>query len=276
MLTAVEVGQFKAFGYVVLRSCLSSDEVLRLQEAFDRAIESAPSFDAFGDAGSRRLIPFVEADDSFGELIEHPNIMEAMRDIDGTEFLYDGGSDLTANRDDVFWHCDGLPSRQLRTAKTAIYLDELSGGDGALRVIPGSHHPGFSATLLRSYGPLREEYRRSVHDRPPRDDVPGVTSLHTRPGDVVLWDNRLWHSAPRRRDRMPRRNMFIEYARDPLDDPVSVHAVREYFAGHLAVHAARSGQRPFLYSKEMMRKGGPAREKMAARLEELGVDNVRE
>ena len=116
MLTEEQVGQFLAFGYVVLKECLSPDEVRTLQEAFDRAIEGAPKFDVFGAAGTRRVIDFVEADDSFGALIEHPNIMEAMRDIDGTEFLYDGSSDLTANVDDVFWHCDGIPSRQLRTA----------------------------------------------------------------------------------------------------------------------------------------------------------------
>ena len=109
MLTDTEVGQFVAFGYVVLRDCLDPEELAGLQEAFDRVIETAPILDLFGTAGSRRLMPFVEADDSFQGLIEHPRIMEAMRDIDGTEFLYTGGSDLTANVDDVFWHCDGTP-----------------------------------------------------------------------------------------------------------------------------------------------------------------------
>ena len=278
MLTKVEVGQFKAFGYVILRGCLRPDEVRALQEAFDRGIESAPDFDAFGTGGSKRLTPFVEADDSFAAVIEHPGIMEGMRDIDGAEFLYHNASDLTANVDDVFWHCDGVPTRQISTAKTAIYLDDLSDGDGALSIIPGSHHPEFSAALLRSYGPLRKEYRRSAHEERPRANIPGVVSVQTRPGDVLLWDNRLWHSARRRSNGTPRRNMFIEYVRDPKDDPVSIFAVREYIAAGLASQAARSGpkHRPFIYSKELMRKGGPAREKMAARLEELGVDNVRE
>ena len=35
-------------------------------------------------------------------------------------------------------------------------------------------------------------------------------------------------------------------------------------------------QQPFVYSKEMMEKGCPRREKMAVRLEELGVEKVRE
>ena len=270
MLTEVEVGQFVAFGYVVLRNCLSPDKVRTLQEAFDRVSESSASLDLFGTVGSTRLMPFVEADDSFGALVEHPEIMEAMRDIDGTEFLYSGGSDLTANLDDVFWHCDGTHGRQPRTAKTAIYLDDLRNGDGALNVIPGSHHPEFSAALFRSYGPLGEQYRRRKHDRSTRDNIPGAVPIYTKPGDVVLWDNRLWHSAWTRRDGRPRRNMFISYMRDPQDDPIGVRELREFLASHL------TEQGSVIYSKEMMRKGVTAREKMATRLEELGVDNVRE
>ena len=270
MLTEVEVGQFVAFGYVLLRNCLRPDEVRTLQEAFDRVSKSAPGLDQFGTGGSTRLAPFVEADGSFGALVEHPGIMEAMRDIDGTEFLYSGSSDLTANLDDVFWHCDGIPGRQPRIAKTAIYLDELSDGDGALNVIPGSHHPGFSAALFRSYGPLGEEYRRRSHDQITRDNIPGAVPIHTKPGDVVLWDNRLWHSAWKRSDSSRRRNMFISYMRDPLDDPIGARELREFLASHL------TEQGSVIYSKEMMRRGGPAREKMADRLEELGVANVRE
>ena len=41
-------------------------------------------------------------------------------------------------------------------------------------------------------------------------------------------------------------------------------------------NAHLSEKQPYVYSKEMMRKGGPAREKIAARLDELGVERVRE
>ena len=109
MLTELEIGQFRAFGYVVLKECLDSDEVQRLQEAFDRAIQSAPALDDFGTAGSKRTLSFMEAEDSFGALIEHPKIMEAMRDIDGTEFLYSGAEDMSSFVGDTMWHCDFFP-----------------------------------------------------------------------------------------------------------------------------------------------------------------------
>ena len=76
MLTKVEVGQFKAFGYVILRGCLRPDEVRALQEAFDRGIESAPDFDAFGTGGSKRLAPFVEG----GVLAHERNRLRLTRD----------------------------------------------------------------------------------------------------------------------------------------------------------------------------------------------------
>ena len=101
-------------------------------------------------------------------------------------------------------------------------------------------------------------------------NIPGAVSLHTKPGDVVLWDNRLWHSAFKRKDGRPRRTLFIGYTPDPQDDLLAISGLRATVQAHL------SEKQPYVYSKEMMRKGGPAREKMAARSEELGVERVRQ
>ena len=152
MLSDLEVGQFWTFGFTVLRGCLSEKEVDRLQETHNRVIADAPVYNYFAENGTRMLSPFVQADDTFAELIEHPGVMEAMRDIWGTECLYIAGSDMWANRDDTPWHTDGQPGRQNVTLKTAIYLDEQSKDLGSLNLIPGSHHPEYSAALFRSCG----------------------------------------------------------------------------------------------------------------------------
>jgi len=268
MLSDLEIGRFRAFGYVVLRSCLSSREVARLQEAHDRVIADAPVNDYFaGGAGTRSLAPFVEADDAFGDLIEHPGVMEAMRDIWGTECLYNGGSDMWSNLDDTPWHSDGDPGREVLTLKTAFYLDEQDASQGALNVIPGSHHPEFCAAVFRACGYWDERRPRLRLDP---HDVPGAVSVETSPGDVVLWDNRLWHSAFRRGDGRPRRTMFIGYTPDPLEDLLEVSALRATVGAHL------NEKQPHVYSKELMQRGGRERETMAERLEALGVANVRE
>ena len=267
MLSDLEVGQFRTFGFIALRSCLTEREVKELQEAHDRVIAGAPEYNYFAENGTRMLSPFVQADNAFARLIEHPRVMEAMRDIWGTECLYIGGSDMWANRDDTPWHTDGQPGRQTVTLKTAVYLDEQDRDLGSLNLIPGSHHPEFSAALFRSCGYWdrgRPRLRLDPHA------IPGSVFLRTRPGDVVLWDNRLWHSAFRRKDGDPRRTMFIGYMPDPRDDLLAVRDLRAAVEAHL------SEEQPFVYSREMMRKGSGGREKMASRLEGLGVERVRE
>ncbi len=100
MLSDLEVGQFRTFGFIALRSCLTEREVKDLQEAHDRVIAEAPAYNYFAENGTRMLSPFVQADNAFARLIEHPRVMEAMRDIWGTECLYIGASDMWSNRDD--------------------------------------------------------------------------------------------------------------------------------------------------------------------------------
>ncbi len=267
MLSDLEVAQFRTFGFIVLRSCLSNRELDNLQQAHDRVIADAPVYNYFAEKGTRMLSPFVQADDTFAELIEHPGVMEAMRDIWGRECLYIGGSDMWANRDDTPWHTDGQPGRKIVTLKTAVYLDEQDKDLGSLNLIPGSHHAEFSAALFRSCGYWdrgRPRLRLDPHA------IPGALSLRTRPGDVVLWDNRLWHSAFKRRDGRPRRTLFIGYMPDPEDDLLAVNDL------HLTVAAGLSEKQPWVYSREMMKKAGSGRRKMAARLEELGIERVRE
>ena len=104
---------------------------------------------------------------------------------------------------------------------------------------------------------------------PDPQEVPGV-AVETTPGDVVLWQNRMWHYAMKRSDGTPRHLLQNQYFMDPKEDAVE----QKWLPGHLNARIG-NGEHPFLYSKAMMKKGGPAREKMASRLEELGVTGVR-
>lgn len=44
MLSELDVGQFRTFGFIVLRSCLAESEVKNLQEAHDRVMAGAPEY----------------------------------------------------------------------------------------------------------------------------------------------------------------------------------------------------------------------------------------
>ena len=59
MLSDLEVGQFRTFGFTVLRSCLAEGEVENLEEAHDRVIAEAPEYNYFAGNGTRMLSPFV-------------------------------------------------------------------------------------------------------------------------------------------------------------------------------------------------------------------------
>lgn len=267
MLSELEVGQFQAFGYVVLRQCLSPAEMQALAVAYDRVIADAPIYNYFAKNDTRMITGFVRVDHAFGALIEHPGVMEAARDIWGTECLYTAASDMWLNRDETPWHSDGTPGRQIKTLKTAIYLDEQDEERGALRVIPGSHHPEYCAAIFQGIGHWD---RRRPRLRLDKDSIPGAVALSTKPGDVLLWDNRIWHSAGQRKDGKPRRTLFIGYMPDPGADLLAIDNLRQ------AIKAQLNETQPTVYTKEMLRKGGQAREKMAARLEALGVEQVRE
>lgn len=266
MLTSLEVSQFQAFGYISLRGAIQEPELANLDAVFERVMADAPVYNYFANNGTRTFAPFVQADPALAALIENPTMLEAMRDIWGRECLYNGGSDMWINRDDTPWHTDGKPGRHELTLKAAIYLDEQTDEQGSLNLIPGTHLPEFSGTLFRACG----EYDRG-RPRLRLDPcaVPGAVSVHTCPGDIVLWDNRLWHSAFRRRDGRPRRALFIGFTPDPGEDVLAVNNLRLTVAQHV------NEAMPLVYPKALSVDDNPARLRMVERLEELGVENVR-
>jgi ectoine hydroxylase-related dioxygenase (phytanoyl-CoA dioxygenase family) len=178
------------------------------------------------------------------------------------------------NRDLTPWHCDGKPAQDTVTVKIAVYLDEQDKDSGSLNVIPGSHHPEFSASLFQSCGYWENGNRPRLHFDP--DKIPGAISVDTKPRDIILWNNHLWHSAFKRKDGVPRRTLFVTYMPDPGNDLLKTLELRDAVKQHLQHIQQLIGDWPYLYSEQMIRNTSPARNKMIARMDELGVENVRE
>jgi len=106
------------------------------------------------------------------------------------------------------WHRD--TELAARSIGCLAYLEALSARSGALRVLPGSHHPDYGAALAAVDG----------------EDRPGV-ALPTAPGDVIVFDERLFHctvGGSRRR----RRQWRVDFV---ADDPGADELLRAYFAG---------------------------------------------
>ncbi len=260
MLTPLQVGQFRAMGFLKIEGCLSPAEVERFQTTYDRLIAKAPPYDYFEEnlgLPSRGTLNHntAESDDDFAYFIEHKNIVDAQCDIFGRPCFFQGGS-VWLNHSNTPWHSDvlGDPERDpdFFHVKVAIYLDELGADSGSLNVIPGSHFPAFGQALLDECGYKEGGKRPRLHLESP----PGAVSVATTPGDVVFFDTRVWHSAFYREGG--RRTAFLQYVPDPGDSTLRQQQVRDCF-------------KSFPYTQHLIDTGGPLRHQMVARMRELSI-----
>lgn len=264
MLSKDEISGYQAFGYVVMKACLTSAETAELEAAYERVMVDAPRYDYFDTAGTRKKNNVEEQDPVFARFIAHPKINEAMRSLWGAPGILIG-SDVWSNRDDTPWHTDGLPGRLRGTIKVTTYLDEMTTKQGSLNLLPGTHLPVSSDNLFRSFGYF-DRSRPRLRLQP--DQVPGVVSLHTMPGDVVIWDTRLWHSAFKRKDGNARRALFFGFVPDVRGDVFQEEFVRQCVSDH-----RKDEVNPF-YGPNFAGCGEPTVRQMIERLDELGVENI--
>jgi len=200
MLTTAQADHFRTFGFTVLRGYLADCAALRAE--VDAAIRDAyaATFDERvidGISGhylpmASRLTP-VSASlvcddprliDAAGQLLGGPVIPECP---EGVLYFFEAG-----------WHTDdGIG---VRGVKFAAYFGELTAGNGALRLVPGSHHPEQNARLAAyscRRGPARGEAEAAAYQA----SIPGYIA-DTSPGDVIAFDLHTWHASTGGRDRL--------------------------------------------------------------------------
>jgi Phytanoyl-CoA dioxygenase (PhyH) len=107
------------------------------------------------------------------------------------------------------WHRDS--ELDVATIGFVAYLEPLTVDRGALRVLPGSH---------------RGRTTESPTGLPDEDRVVG-RALETEPGDVIVFDERLWHGSA---GGVERRQWRTDFVPDPVT-PEEEAQMRGYFAG---------------------------------------------
>jgi hypothetical protein len=113
------------------------------------------------------------------------------------------------------WHADS--AHEVASVGFAAYLEPLHADNGALRVVPGSHH--------RESGEIMRAYLASLGSAATVASLPGFP-IATAPGDVIAFDEHLLHASTGGTTRCQWR---VDYVRDPN----SAHedkAVHRYFA----------------------------------------------
>lgn len=220
---------FDLNGYLLLRNAIEPELLAELNTAFDRFPDLASGewwgnvqrLDNAGHAGVE-LQNIVEAGAPFEALIDHPawiarvarycgeqgtyveglfidECFASVRRTGGFFPLHSGGQDGVVRNQ--FRYVNG----QFRCAQVNILLalTDIGPGDGATRVLPGSHksnipHPIFA----RSFDERREEDDEAVE---------GAIEVHLRAGDALLFVDAIAHGAARRTNPGDRRVVIYRY-----------------------------------------------------------------
>jgi len=161
MLTTGQVDHFRTFGFTMLRGYLA-DRIGMLRAEAGAAIRDAyaASYDErVIDGISGHYLPMASrlTPVSTSLVCDDPRLIDAAEQLlggpvlpecpEGVLYFFEAG-----------WHTDdgiGVPG-----VKFAAYFDDLTGDTGALRLVPGSHHPEQNARLggsSRRRGPARGE-----------------------------------------------------------------------------------------------------------------------
>jgi hypothetical protein len=172
MLATAQVDHFRTFGFTVLSGYLA-DRVDALRAEVDAAIR-----DAYAATYDERVIDGISG--HYLPMASRLTPVSAPLVCDDPRLIDDGIG--------------------VRATKFAVYLDDLTGDTGALRLMPGSQYPEQNAQLAAysgRRGPARTEAEAAVYQA----SFPGYVAA-TSPGDVIVFDRHTWHASTGGRDRL--------------------------------------------------------------------------
>jgi hypothetical protein len=225
MLTPAQIQHFQSFGYLLLRQAFSAQEMARITAAADALFLEDLSANGAEPLGSQHVVPFVERHDDLALLAEDDRIFAAMEQLLGKGLVW-GGSEgnkgsFNESRDHQ-WHSDRAGQIDLAypRIKIMIYLQAMAQDTGALRVLPGSHHPDFHKRLLPLQGQGPDTCLEAFGVA--GDELCGVP-LEVVPGDVVVFDHYLYHAVYGKSDA--RRYLTMKFAAEPVTQ-VQAEALR--------------------------------------------------
>jgi hypothetical protein len=185
---------FTTFGFAVLRGFLA-DRAAALRAEADAAIR-----DAYAATYDERVIDRISGHylpmAARRTPVSASLVCDDPRFIDAAEQLL-GGPVIPECPEGVLyfaeagWHTDdGIG---VRGVKFAAYFDELTAANGALRLVPGSHHPEQHARLA-AYQRRQPRVRTNADANAYRASIPGYVAA-TSPADVIVFDLHTWHAS---------------------------------------------------------------------------------
>ena len=227
MLSADQRAYFDAFGFIVLRNLFSRGQMDRIIAASEGLWVGELA--AGTDSTRYQTFPnFVERSPHLMWLIDDDRTHGAAADLLGEQLVWVGSEGNRGFADlhgGLPWHAD-RPGRDELTyprVKMMLYLDAMSGANGALRVIPGSHRSPLHDSLLPFYASRKPKEPRYFGER--GADVP-CHMVATEPGDLLVFHHSLFHAAFAA-GRPARRYLALKYAAEPRDYLQAARLVRD-------------------------------------------------
>lgn len=198
LLSPQQIHFFETFGYLKIPGFLAEDidEIIGgFEDLFGD--ENQPVWEtkeALHGEEKRVIIPgFIEQSPRLAPLQHDPRVVGVVQSLMGRDYQW-ASSDGNLFYCESYWHPDtyAAPLNHYHM-KMSFYLDDLTGDNGAIRIIPGSHfhNSAFARTLLKDLN--NPEHVTDAYGIP-GGEVPSVT-LESSPGDVIIWNFRTIHGS---------------------------------------------------------------------------------
>lgn len=196
LLSPQQIHFFETFGFLKIPG-LFADDIEEIVAAFEDLFDKQPVWETkeplHGDE-KRLIIPgFIEQSPRLSQLQHDPRVVGIVQSILGRDYIW-SSSDGNLFYCESYWHPDdyAAPLHHYHV-KLSFYLDDLTGQNGAIRIIPGSHfhQQTFSRTLRRAF---KEESGVDSIFGIPGGDIPSIV-VESSPGDLVMWNFRTIHGS---------------------------------------------------------------------------------
>lgn len=198
LLTPQQIHFFETFGFLKIPGLFADDIdniILGFEELFGNKEQPVwETQEALHGDERRVIIPgFIEQSPRLAPLQHDPRVLGVVQSLIGSEYKW-SSSDGNLFYCESYWHPDNYDAPlQHYHVKLSFYLDDLTGSNGAIRLIPGSHF--HQQTFART---LRKDFQdaASIPDLYGVDgrDIPSYT-VHSTPGDLIIWSFRTIHAS---------------------------------------------------------------------------------